>query len=122
VAAAAEQAFTPYAKKVLEMMKGCMVLINDEDLCARARATEVVGIVAMAVGRARIEAILPPFIEAAIAVSCGSINFSYFYSIECNLYVLRTRRVLDWITVNSESTLMVSLVMLLKFWVIVLHR
>ncbi|CAD6341036.1 unnamed protein product [Miscanthus lutarioriparius] len=67
VAAAAEQAFTPYAKKVLEMMKGFMVLINDEDLCARARATEVVGIVAMAVGRARIEAILPPFIEAAIA-------------------------------------------------------
>jgi len=122
VAAAAEQAFTPYAKKVLEMMKGFMVLINDEDLCARARATEVVGIVAMAVGRARIEAILPPFIEAAISVSCGSINFSYFYSVECNLYVLRTRRVLDWSTVNSESTLMVSLVMLLKFWVIVLHR
>ena len=122
MAAAAEQAFTPYAEKVLEMMKGCMVLINDEDLCARARATEVVGIVAMAVGRARIEAILPPFIEAAISVSCGSINFSYFYSVECNLYVLRTRRVLDWITVNSESTLMVSLVMLLKFWVIVLHR
>ena len=122
MAAAAEQAFTPYAKKVLEMMKGFMVLINDEDLCARARATEVVGIVAMAVGRARIEAILPPFIEAAISVSCGSINFSYFYSVECNLYVLRTRRVLDWITVNSESTLMVSLVMLLKFWVIVLHR
>lgn len=67
VAAAAEQAFTPYAEKVLEMMKGFMVLTNDEDLCARARATEVVGIVAMAVGRARIEAILPPFIEAAIS-------------------------------------------------------
>jgi len=67
VAAAAEQAFTPYAEKVLEMMKGFMVLINDEDLCARARATEVVGIVAMAVGRARIEAILPPFIEASIS-------------------------------------------------------
>ncbi|WVZ56341.1 hypothetical protein U9M48_006889 [Paspalum notatum var. saurae] len=67
VAAAAEQAFTPYAEKVLEMMKGFMVLTNDEDLCARARATEVVGIVAMAVGRARIEAILPSFIEAAIS-------------------------------------------------------
>ncbi|RCV45445.1 hypothetical protein SETIT_9G454600v2 [Setaria italica] len=67
VAAAAEQAFTPYAEKVLEMMKGFMVLTNDEDLCARARATEVVGIVAMAVGRARVEAILPPFIEAAIS-------------------------------------------------------
>lgn len=67
VAAAAEQAFIPYAEKVLEMMKGFMVLTNDEDLCARARATEVVGIVAMAVGRARMEAILPPFIEAAIS-------------------------------------------------------
>ncbi|KAL6907529.1 hypothetical protein ACP4OV_002568 [Aristida adscensionis] len=67
VAAAAEQAFIPYAEKVLEMMKGFMVLTSDEDLCARARATEVVGIVAMAVGRARIEAILPPFIEAAIS-------------------------------------------------------
>ncbi|GJN08396.1 hypothetical protein PR202_ga26309 [Eleusine coracana subsp. coracana] len=67
VAAAAEQAFIPYAEKVLEMMKGFMVLTNDEDLCARARATEVVGIVAMAVGRARIEEILPPFIEAAIS-------------------------------------------------------
>lgn len=77
MAAAAEQAFTPYAEKVLEMMKGFMVLINDEDLCARARATEVVGIVAMAVGRARIEAILPPFIEASISVSCGFINLSY---------------------------------------------
>ncbi|OEL17886.1 Importin subunit beta-4, partial [Dichanthelium oligosanthes] len=67
VAAAAEQAFTPYAEKVLEMMKGFMVLTSDEDLCARARATEVVGIVAMAVGRARVEAILPAFIEAAIS-------------------------------------------------------
>ncbi|CAN6284845.1 unnamed protein product [Urochloa humidicola] len=67
VAAAAEQAFTPYAEKVLEMMKGFMVLTNDEDLCARARATEVVGIVTMAVGRARVEAILPAFIEAAIS-------------------------------------------------------
>uniref|UniRef100_A0A0E0CYC2 Importin N-terminal domain-containing protein n=1 Tax=Oryza meridionalis TaxID=40149 RepID=A0A0E0CYC2_9ORYZ len=67
VAAAAEQAFMPYAEKVLEMMKGFMVLTNDEDLCARARATEVVGIVAMAVGRARMETVLPPFIEAAIS-------------------------------------------------------
>uniref|UniRef100_A0A8R7Q6F7 Importin N-terminal domain-containing protein n=1 Tax=Triticum urartu TaxID=4572 RepID=A0A8R7Q6F7_TRIUA len=67
VAAAAEQAFIPYAEKVLEMMKGFMVLTKDEDLCARARATEVVGIVAMAVGRTRMEAILPPFIEAAIS-------------------------------------------------------
>lgn len=74
VAAAAEQAFMPYAEKVLEMMKGFMVLTNDEDLCARARATEVVGIVAMAVGRARMETILPPFIEAAISVSISCIT------------------------------------------------
>ncbi|XP_020104438.1 importin-4 [Ananas comosus] len=67
VAAAAEQAFIPYAEKVLEMMKSFMVLTNDEDLRARARATELVGIVAMAVGRTRMEPILPPFIEAALS-------------------------------------------------------
>ncbi|ERN00947.1 importin-4 isoform X1 [Amborella trichopoda] len=67
VAAAAEQAFIPYAEKVLEMMKNFLVLIQDEDLRARARAIELVGIVAMAVGRARMEPILPPFIEAAIS-------------------------------------------------------
>eukprot|EP00268_Persea_americana_P041727 TRINITY_DN4168_c0_g1_i3.p1 TRINITY_DN4168_c0_g1~~TRINITY_DN4168_c0_g1_i3.p1 ORF type:complete len:1049 (+),score=249.49 TRINITY_DN4168_c0_g1_i3:96-3242(+) len=67
VAAAAEQAFIPYAEKVLELMKVFMVLTNDEDLRSRARATELVGIVAMAVGRTRMEPILPPFIEAAIA-------------------------------------------------------
>lgn len=50
-------------------MKSFMVLTNDEDLRARARATELVGIVAMAVGRTRMEPILPPFIEAALAVS-----------------------------------------------------
>ncbi|KAB1207042.1 putative importin subunit beta-4 [Morella rubra] len=66
VAAAAEQAFLPYAERVLELMKNFMVLTNDEDLCSRARATELVGIVAMSVGRPRMEPILPPFIEAAI--------------------------------------------------------
>lgn len=50
-------------------MKSFMVLTNDEDLRARARATELVGIVAMAVGRTKMESILPPFIEAALAVS-----------------------------------------------------
>jgi len=50
VAAAAEQAFLPYAERVLELMKSFMVLTNDEDLCSRARATELVGIVAMSVG------------------------------------------------------------------------
>lgn len=67
VAAAAEQAFIPYAERVLELMKMFMVLSKDEDLCARARATELVGIVAMAVGRTRMEPILPPFIEAAVS-------------------------------------------------------
>ncbi|KAL5999458.1 hypothetical protein ACLOJK_037743 [Asimina triloba] len=66
VAAAAEQAFIPYAEKVLELMKIFMVLTNDEDLRSRARATELVGIVAMAVGRIRMEPMLSPFIEAAI--------------------------------------------------------
>eukprot|EP01018_Ginkgo_biloba_P037641 Gb_34116 [translate_table: standard] len=66
-AAAAELAFIPYAERVLELMKIFMVLTKDEDLRARARATELVGIIAMAVGRPRIEPILPPFIEAAIS-------------------------------------------------------
>jgi len=66
-AAAAELAFIPYAEGVLELMKIFMVLTKDEDLRARARATELVGIIAMAVGRPRIEPILPPFIDAAIA-------------------------------------------------------
>lgn len=74
VATAAEQAFVPYAERVLEMMKVFMVLTNDEDLCSRARATELVGIVAVAVGRIRMEPILPPFIEAAIS------GFSLDYS------------------------------------------
>ncbi|KAI9169349.1 hypothetical protein LWI28_011035 [Acer negundo] len=67
VAAASEQAFIPYAEKVLELLKIFMVLTNDEDLRSRARATELLGIVAMSVGRARMEPILPPFIEAAIS-------------------------------------------------------
>ncbi|WOG82663.1 hypothetical protein DCAR_0101829 [Daucus carota subsp. sativus] len=66
VASAAEKAFIPYAEKVLELMKHFMVLSNDEDLRSRARATELVGIVAMSVGRTGMEPILPPFIEAAI--------------------------------------------------------
>ena len=68
VAAAAEQAFIPYAERVLELMQVFMVLTTDEDLRARARATELVGIVAMSVGRTRIEPILPAFVEAAISV------------------------------------------------------
>lgn len=68
VAAAAEQAFNPYAGRVLEAMKFFMVLTNDEDLRARARSTELVGIVAMSVGKQGMEPIFPPFIDAAIAV------------------------------------------------------
>lgn len=68
VAAAAEQAFNPYAGRVLETMKFFMVLTNDEDLRARARSTELVGIVAMSVGKQGMEPILPAFIDAAIAV------------------------------------------------------
>ncbi|XP_057430395.1 uncharacterized protein LOC130723389 [Lotus japonicus] len=67
IASAAEQAFIPYAERVLELMKNFMVLTNDEDLRSRARATELVGIVAMSVGRMRMEPILPPYIEAAIS-------------------------------------------------------
>ncbi|CAA6664910.1 unnamed protein product [Spirodela intermedia] len=67
IAAAAEQAFTPYAERVLELMKVFMVLTKDEDLRSRARATELVGIISLAVGRMRMESIVPPFIEAAIS-------------------------------------------------------
>lgn len=67
VASAAEQAFVPYAERVLELMKSFLVLTNDVDLCSRARATELVGIVAMSVGRTGMEPILPPYIEAAIS-------------------------------------------------------
>lgn len=52
-----------------------MVFTNDEDLRSRARATELLGIVAMSVGRARMEPILPPFIEAAISVIIMTIVF-----------------------------------------------
>ncbi|XP_058215824.1 uncharacterized protein LOC131326928 [Rhododendron vialii] len=67
VASAAERSFIPYAERVLELMKIFMVLTKDEDLRSRARATELVGIIAMSVGRKRMEPILPPFIEASIA-------------------------------------------------------
>ncbi|KAK9069597.1 hypothetical protein SSX86_011501 [Deinandra increscens subsp. villosa] len=74
VASAAHKAFIPYAERVLELMKAFMVLTNEEDLCSRARATELVGIVAVIVGREKMEPNLPPFIEAAI----------YGYGLECS--------------------------------------
>ena len=49
-------------------MKSFMVLTKDEDLAARARATELVGIIFLAVGIEKIGPMLPGFIEAAIAV------------------------------------------------------
>lgn len=49
-------------------MKTFMELTNDEDLHSRARATELVGIVAIIAGRENMEPLLPPFIESAISV------------------------------------------------------
>ncbi|XP_058771826.1 uncharacterized protein LOC131645180 isoform X2 [Vicia villosa] len=67
IASAAKQAFFPYAERVLELMKNFIVLTNDEDLRSRARATKLVGMVAMSLGKTRMEPILPPYIEAAIS-------------------------------------------------------
>ncbi|KAI7742673.1 hypothetical protein M8C21_027816 [Ambrosia artemisiifolia] len=67
VASAADKAFIPYAERVLELMKYFMVLKDEEDLRSRARATELVGIVAVIVGRQKMEPVLPPFIEAAVS-------------------------------------------------------
>lgn len=49
-------------------MKNFMVLTKDEDLSARARATELVGIIFLAVGAEKIAPILSDFMDAAIAV------------------------------------------------------
>ncbi|GJY22951.1 importin-4 [Tanacetum coccineum] len=68
IASAAPEEFVPYAEKVLALMKTFMVRTNDADLRARARATELAGIVAMIAGRERMEPILPPLIQAAISV------------------------------------------------------
>ncbi|XP_076928217.1 uncharacterized protein LOC143592100 [Bidens hawaiensis] len=67
VVSAADKAFIPYAERVLDLMKHFMVLTNVEDLCLRARATELVGIVSVIVGRQKMEPNLPPFIAAAIS-------------------------------------------------------
>ncbi|KAI3675918.1 hypothetical protein L1987_85514 [Smallanthus sonchifolius] len=74
VVSAADRAFIPYADRVLELMKTFMVLTNEEDLRCRARATELVGIVAVIVGREKMEPILPPFIGAAV----------FGYGLECS--------------------------------------
>ncbi|KAL2650159.1 hypothetical protein R1flu_018287 [Riccia fluitans] len=66
-AAAAESSFIPYTERVLQILQTFMVSVKDEDLPVRARATELVGIVGLAVGKSVIETVLPSFIEAAIA-------------------------------------------------------
>ncbi|CAM6083186.1 unnamed protein product [Calypogeia fissa] len=65
-AAAAESAFVPYVETLLKMLQPFMLSTKDEDLSIRARATELVGIVGIAVGRHVIEPVLPFFIEAAL--------------------------------------------------------
>ncbi|XP_071697330.1 uncharacterized protein [Rutidosis leptorrhynchoides] len=67
IASAAQKAFVPYVERVLKLMKKFMVLPNAEDLRSRARATELVGIVAMIAGREMMEPILLPFIEASVS-------------------------------------------------------
>ncbi|KAI3509342.1 hypothetical protein L1887_24553 [Cichorium endivia] len=81
VASATEKAFLPYVETVLQLMKTFMVLTNDEYLRSRARATELLGIVAMIAGKEKMEPILPPFIEAAISVTIPSLSpsISYIY-------------------------------------------
>ncbi|OAE28961.1 hypothetical protein AXG93_2960s1400 [Marchantia polymorpha subsp. ruderalis] len=66
-AAAAESSFIPYTERVLQILQNFMISTKDEDLPVRARATELVGIVGLAVGKGVIEPVLPNFIEAAIA-------------------------------------------------------
>lgn len=117
VASAAEQAFVPYAERVLELMKVFMVLTNDEDLLSRARATELVGIVAMSVGRTRMEPVLPPFIEAAISVRnfISSHIWDCFQIYKQFLIGCGAIRVLVWSLASFGNTLMVSLAILRKF-------
>ncbi|KAJ9561307.1 hypothetical protein OSB04_006467 [Centaurea solstitialis] len=67
VASATKKAFVPYVERVMESMKAFMVLKNKADIRSRARAIELVGIVAMVAGREKMEPVLPPFIEAAIS-------------------------------------------------------
>lgn len=61
VSSATQKAFLPYVERVLELMKTFMVLINEEDLCSRARATELLGLVAMIVVKDKMESVLPFF-------------------------------------------------------------
>ena len=86
-------------------MKFFMVLTNDEDLRARARSTELVGIVAMSVGRKGMEAILPPFIDAAISVSTLLLVCHFVEERAHNHKIFRD---LDWSTVSCENILMDS--------------
>lgn len=102
-----------------------MVLTNDEDLRARARATELVGIVAMSVGRSRMEPILPPFIEAAISVIKTITLFLCFGLLVFPRHLISgvyPYRVLGWNSVSFENTHMGFSAMLQRFWMMVSLR
>lgn len=67
-AAASEQHFLPYAERTLVALKALMQLTSDKDLVVRARATEMVGVIAVAVGKEAMAPVLPGFIEDALKV------------------------------------------------------
>jgi hypothetical protein len=50
-------------------MKALMQLTGDKDLVVRARATEMVGVIAVAVGKDAMAPVLPGFIEDALKVN-----------------------------------------------------
>ncbi|GBG68591.1 hypothetical protein CBR_g3136 [Chara braunii] len=66
LAAAAGSAFVPYVETVLSVLKEFMMLEQPDDLHVRSRATELVGIIGVAVGRSVIEPVLPGFMELAL--------------------------------------------------------
>eukprot|EP01027_Heterolobosea_sp_BB2_P019008 GEZU01026710.1.p1 GENE.GEZU01026710.1~~GEZU01026710.1.p1 ORF type:complete len:1040 (+),score=368.13 GEZU01026710.1:323-3442(+) len=65
-ATAAGAEFKPYFENVLGMMKVLMTQTGDAELILRARATECVGLVALAVGREAFQPYLEPFINLAL--------------------------------------------------------
>lgn len=57
-------------------MKALMQLTGDKDLVVRARATEMVGVIAVAVGKDAMAPVLPGFIEDALKVDNQADCFS----------------------------------------------
>nr|XP_043622520.1 importin-4-like [Erigeron canadensis] len=99
IASAAEKAFIPYAERVLELMKTFMMLRNDDDLLLRATATELMGIVAKIAGQERMEAILPPFIEAAVSgywLGCSELR-EYTHGFFSNVTEILRDRVVQYL-------------------------